>query len=62
MIDSIEIDGVPAVVHFDAGAGLFRGEITLPRGSADFFAPDLPSLREEGRVSLRVLREALARL
>jgi predicted HicB family RNase H-like nuclease len=62
MTHLIMISETFATVRFDKATGLFRGELTLPRGSADFYAADLASLREEGELSLRILREALARL
>lgn len=54
------IDGLPATVWFDADIAMFAGELLVPHGSADFYAPDTETLRLEGAISLRVLRETQA--
>ena len=54
MVDIMEIDGCKAVIRYDPVLGRFRGEFVGLSGGADFYAADIETLREEGRISLRV--------
>jgi hypothetical protein len=49
----LTIEGHRAVITFDAGTGLFRGEFVGLSGGADFYATDLAGLEREGAASLR---------
>ena len=49
--------GHRAVISWDSGIGMFRGEFLDLNGGADFYAEDLASLKKEGEISLRVFRE-----
>jgi len=46
------INGYPATVQFDPDIDLFRGEFSGLNGGADFYAPDVKGLRQEGERSL----------
>jgi predicted HicB family RNase H-like nuclease len=52
------IDGYRAVVQYDPEIDMFRGEFVGLNGGADFYAPDVHGLRNEGVVSLRVFLDA----
>ena len=52
-----EIEGYQAVIHFNPGIDMFRGEFVGLNGGADFCAPDVAGLRKEGTASLRVFLE-----
>ena len=58
MKNVIEVDGHKAVISLDPEIEMLRGEFLGLSGGADFYAKDLDSLREEGRISLRVYLEA----
>ena len=53
----MEIDGYHAVIQYDPEIDLFRGEFVDVNGGADFYAPDVEGLKEQGRASLRVFLE-----
>ena len=53
----MEIDGYKAIIQFDPGIDMFRGEFIGLNGGADFYARDVAGLRKEGAVSLRVFLE-----
>ncbi len=53
----MEIDGYNAIIQFDPGIDMFRGEFIGLNGGADFYARDVAGLRKEGAVSLRVFLE-----
>ena len=46
--NTMEIDGYQAVIQFDPDIDMFRGEFIGLNGGADFYAPDVAGLREEG--------------
>jgi predicted HicB family RNase H-like nuclease len=57
MINTMEINGYKAVIHYDPDIGMFRGEFTGLNGGADFYATTVEGLQEEGRKSLDVFLE-----
>ncbi len=57
MKNTMEIDGYQAVIHFDPDIDMFRGEFIGLNGGADFYAPDVAGLRQEGATSLKVFLE-----
>jgi predicted HicB family RNase H-like nuclease len=58
MMNTMEIDGIKAVINFDPDLGMFRGEFLGLSGGADFYAPDVKGLKREGKISLRVFMQA----
>jgi predicted HicB family RNase H-like nuclease len=60
MLNTLEIDGVKALISYDPEIEMFRGEFLGLNGGADFYAADVFSLKKEGAISLRVYREARA--
>ena len=61
MKNTMVIDGYTAVIQFDPEIDMFRGEfVGLNGGGADFHARDVPGLRREGAVSLKVFLEMCA--
>jgi predicted HicB family RNase H-like nuclease len=54
----LDIDGHKAVVAYDPELETFRGEFVGLSGGADFYGTDVASLKQEGRLSLRVYLEA----
>lgn len=54
MMNLMDIDGVKAVIQYDADIGMFRGEFIGLNGGADFYATDVAGLEREGRASLQV--------
>lgn len=54
------IDGHHAVITFDPGIQMFRGEFLGLNGGADFYAKDVKGLLREGKISLRVFLDACA--
>jgi len=54
MMNMMEISGYRAVVQYDPGIDMFRGEFVDLNGGADFYAKDIDSLRKEGETSLKV--------
>ena len=55
MMNVMEFDnGYRAVIKYDADIELFRGEFIDLNGGADFYAPDVEGLKQEGETSLRV--------
>jgi len=57
MMNTIEINGYRAVVHYDPDIDMLRGEFVGLNGGADFYAKDIDGLRKEGEISLRVFLE-----
>jgi len=55
--NTMEIDGVRAVIAFDPDIDMFRGEFLGLNGGADFYAGTVKQLKIEGRKSLKVLLE-----
>ena len=60
-MNTMTINGYPAVIAFDPEIQLFRGEFVGLNGGADFYAADVKGLKREGEVSLRVFLEACER-
>ena len=60
MHNTMMIDGYQAVITFDPGIELFRGEFLGLNGGADFYAKDVKGLQREGKISLKVFLEACA--
>ncbi|MGI2028654.1 type II toxin-antitoxin system HicB family antitoxin [Endozoicomonas acroporae] len=58
MINQMNINGYTAVITYDPDIDLFRGEFIGLNGGADFYAADVKSLHQEGKVSLKVFLEA----
>jgi predicted HicB family RNase H-like nuclease len=56
----MEINGTKAVIAFDPGNNMFRGEFVGLNGGADFYATDIEGLRREGELSLKVFIEMCA--
>ncbi|MBI4763613.1 MAG: type II toxin-antitoxin system HicB family antitoxin [Deltaproteobacteria bacterium] len=54
MISIMEIDGYKAVIKYDPGIGMFRGEFIGLNGGADFYATSVDGLRKEGKKSLKI--------
>ncbi|MGO1540387.1 MAG: type II toxin-antitoxin system HicB family antitoxin [Luteimonas sp.] len=57
MINIIEINGHKAVVSFDPGTSMFRGEFVALNGGADFYADNVAGLAREGQASLDTFME-----
>ncbi len=57
-MNTMNINGYNAVIAYDEEIDLFRGEFVGLNGGADFYASDIPNLRKEGEISLRVFLEA----
>lgn len=53
MTNTMTIEGQTAVISFDPGLGLFRGEFLGLNGGADFYASSVEELRHEGARSLQ---------
>lgn len=49
-----------AVIQYDPGIDMLRGEFVGLNGSADFYAKDIDSLRKEAEISLRIFLETCA--
>jgi len=60
MINTMEINGYKAVIHYDPDIGMFRGEFMGLNGGADFYATTVEGLQEEGSKSLKVFLEMCA--
>lgn len=58
MNNTLEINGIKAVIAFDPDMGMFRGEFIGLNGGADFYASDVVGLKHEGAISLRVFMQA----
>jgi predicted HicB family RNase H-like nuclease len=58
MINQMTIDGVKAVISYDAEIEMFRGEFIGLNGGADFYATDIEGLKKEGQLSLQVFLQA----
>lgn len=52
------IDGVKAVITYDPEMEMFRGEFVGLNGGADFYAADVPGLKREGELSLKIFLDA----
>ncbi|MCF8107285.1 MAG: type II toxin-antitoxin system HicB family antitoxin [Desulfohalobiaceae bacterium] len=50
----LEIGGYQALISDEPDNGFFRGEFLGLKGGAEFYAPDLEKIRQEGEASLRV--------
>jgi predicted HicB family RNase H-like nuclease len=57
-MNKMQINGINAVISFDADINLFRGEFVGLNGYADFYASDVAGLKKEGEISLKVFLEA----
>ena len=57
-MNKLNINGINAVISFDADMNLFRGEFVGLNGYADFYAADVAGLKKEGEISLKVFLEA----
>ena len=57
-MNKLNINGINAVISFDADINLFRGEFVGLNGYADFYAADVVGLKNEGAISLKVFLEA----
>jgi len=55
--NTLELDGVRAVISFDPEIEMFRGEFLGLNGGADFYAGTVKQLKIEGRKSLKVFLE-----
>lgn len=53
-MNTMTIDGYPAVIAFDPDIQMFRGEFVGLNGGADFYAADVEGLKREGEISLRI--------
>lgn len=60
MINTMEINGYKAVIHYDPEICMFRGEFMGLNGGADFYATTVEGLQEEGSKSLKVFLEMCA--
>jgi predicted HicB family RNase H-like nuclease len=60
-MNTMTINGYPAVIAFDPNRQLFRGEFVNLNGGADFYAADVAGLKREGEISLRVFLRACKR-
>ena len=58
MINQMNINGYIAVITYDPDIDRFRGEFVGLNGGADFYAADVRSLHQEGKVSLKVFLDA----
>jgi len=56
----MNIDGYQAVIKYDPGIEMFRGEFVDLNGGADFYAKDRENLRKEGALSLKIFLEMCA--
>ena len=54
MMNMIVIEGIKAIIQYDPDIDMFRGEFIGLNGSADFYAADIGTLKEEGKTSLKV--------
>ncbi|MCE2486209.1 MAG: type II toxin-antitoxin system HicB family antitoxin [Desulfurellaceae bacterium] len=54
MKNMTEINGYWALIQFDPGIDMFRGEFVGLNGGADFYARDIAGLKAEGEASLKV--------
>ena len=60
MKNVMTIGGYQAVISYDPGIEMFRGEFVGLNGGADFYARDLKGLKREGAISLKVFLQACA--
>lgn len=60
-MNTMTIDGYPAVISYDSDLQMFRGEFVGLNGGADFYAADVAGLQREGEISLRVFLQACER-
>ena len=58
MLNTLEIDGVKALISYDPDIEMFRGEFLGLNGGADFYAKDVFTLKKEAHISLKVFKEA----
>ncbi len=58
MMNVLDVDGYKAVIKYDPEIEMFRGEFVGLNGGADFYAEDIPGLKREGSLSLKVFLEA----
>ena len=57
-MNTMIINGYRATISYDEEIDMFRGEFIRLNGGADFYAADIPSLRQEGAISLKVFLDA----
>ena len=57
MMNLIEINNVKAFIQYDPDIDMFRGEFIGLNGSADFYADNIKTLKEEGKISLKVFMQ-----
>lgn len=60
MNNILEINSYRAVIQYDPGIDLFRGEFLELNGGADFYAADIAGLKAEGTLSLKVFLDMCA--
>ena len=60
-MNTMTVGEYQAVIAFDPDIQMFRGEFVGLNGGADFYAADVPGLKREGEVSLRVFLQACER-
>jgi len=53
-MNTMEINGQKAIISYDEGIDMFRGEFVGLNGGADFYAKDIAGLHREGETSLQV--------
>ena len=53
-MNKLNINGINAVISFDADINLSRGEFVGLNGYADFYAADVAGLKKEGDISLKI--------
>ena len=57
MMNLIEINDVKAFIQYDPDIDMFRGEFIGLNGGADFYADNIKTLKEEGKISLKVFMQ-----
>jgi predicted HicB family RNase H-like nuclease len=57
-MNKMQINDINAVISYDPGINMFRGEFVRLNGYADFYAADVEGLKKEGALSLKVFLEA----
>lgn len=58
VMNLMKINGFNAVIKYDPGIEMFRGEFLELNGGADFYAKDINNLKKEGAISLKVFLDA----
>lgn len=54
MNNILDVNGYKAIINFDPEKDVFRGEFVELNGSADFYATDVATLKQEAKTSLDV--------